>query len=347
MTEEVTKGRLGERSQPQGVIAVDEPVIDVCTIGRCGVDLYPLEMNTRLEDVTRFGKFLGGSATNVAVAAARLGHTACTVTGVGDDPFGRFVQAEMTRLGVDASHVVVNPRFNTPVTFCEVFPPDNFPLFFYRQPTTPDLEISIDDLPAEAATARILWLTLSGLSVEPSRSAHHEALRRRDGHGWTVLDLDHRPRFWASEEKATEQVHAALDHVDVAIGNLEECRIAVGEEEPDAAACALLERGVRIAIVKQGLMGTLARTVDERVHVPATNVQVCNGLGAGDGFGGAVCHGLLHGWGLAETIAFASAAGAIVASRLECSTAMPRADEVERLMDSNPQVRPVVSRVHR
>ncbi|RRD48531.1 5-dehydro-2-deoxygluconokinase [Arachnia propionica] len=323
---------------------MDEPLTDVCTIGRCGVDLYPLEMNTRLEDVTRFGKFLGGSATNVAVAAARLGHTACTLTGVGDDPFGRFVRAEMTRLGVDASHVVVNPSFNTPVTFCEVFPPDHFPLFFYRQPTTPDLEISIDDLPDEVTTARILWLTLSGFSVEPSRSAHHEALRRRAPGGLTVLDLDHRPRFWTSEEEASQQVAAALDHVDVAIGNLDECRIAVGKDDPDEAARALLDRGVRIAIVKQGLMGTLARTVDERVYVPATNVRIRNGLGAGDGFGGAVCHGLLSGWSLADTIAFASAAGAIVASRLECSTAMPRADEVERLMDSNPHVKPVVSR---
>lgn len=323
---------------------MDEPVIDVCTIGRCGVDLYPLEMNTHLEDVTRFGKFLGGSATNVAVAAARLGHSACAVTGVGDDPFGRFVRAEMSRLGVDASHVVVNPSFNTPVTFCEVFPPDNFPLFFYRQPTTPDLEISIDDLPEAVESANILWLTLSGFSVEPSRSAHHEALRRRGRRGWTVLDLDHRPRFWDNEQQAGDQARAALPHIDVAIGNLEECRIAVGEEDPDAAARALLERGVRIAVVKQGLMGTLARTVDERVYVPTTNVQIRNGLGAGDGFGGAVCHGLLRGWSLAETIAFASAAGAIVASRLECSTAMPRVDEVERLMDSNPHVRPVVSR---
>ena len=309
---------------------MDEPVLDVCTIGRCGVDLYPLEMNTHLEDVTRFGKFLGGSSANVAVAAARMGHSVACVTGVGDDPFGRFVRSELTRLGVDARHVVVNPDFNTPVTFCEVFPPDNFPLFFYRQPTTPDLEIGVDDLPDEVATARILWLTVSGLSVEPSRSANHEALRRHHGNGMSVLDLDYRARFWPSEQEATAQVRQALERVDVAIGNLEECRIAVGETDPDAAALALLERGVEVAVVKQGTMGTLVR-------------QVRNGLGAGDGFGGAVCHGLLQGWDLARTFAFASAAGAIVASRLECSTAMPRIDEVERLMAANPQVVPVVS----
>lgn len=323
---------------------MDEPVPDVCTIGRCGVDLYPLEMNTPLEEVTRFGKFLGGSSTNVAVAVARLGHTAVAVTGVGDDPFGRFIRLELTRLGVDASHVVVNPEFNTPVTFCEVFPPDSFPLFFYRQPTTPDLEISAAGLPDEVASARILWLTVSGLAVEPSRSAHLEALRRRDG-GLAVLDLDYRQRFWSSEDAATEQIARILGQVDVAIGNLEECRIAVGETDPDAAALALLDRGVQIAIVKQGMMGTLACTATERVYVPVTNVKVRNGLGAGDAFGGAVCHGLLQGWPLAETIAFSSAAGAIVASRLECSTAMPRNDEVERLMAANPHVKPVISRI--
>ena len=246
---------------------------------------------------------------------------------------------------MDARHVVVNPDFNTPVTFCEVFPPDNFPLFFYRQPTTPDLEIGVDDLPEEVATARILWLTVSGLSVEPSRSANHEALRRHHGNGMSVLDLDYRARFWPSEQEATAQVQQALERVDVAIGNLEECRIAVGETAPDAAALALLERGVEVAVVKQGTMGTLVRTATERVYVPVTNVQVRNGLGAGDGFGGAVCHGLLQGWDLARTFAFASAAGAIVASRLECSTAMPRIDEVERLMAANPQVVPVVSRI--
>ncbi len=335
---------------------MDEPVPDVCTIGRCGVDLYPLEINTRLEDVTRFGKFLGGSAANVAVAAARLGHSVTAVTGVGDDPFGRFICSELTRLGVDARDVVTNPAFNTPVTFCEVFPPDFFPLFFYRQPTTPDLEIGVADLSPAVVDSRILWLTVSGLAVEPSRSAHIEALRRRcDARSqdaaiaprYTVLDLDYRPRFWASDQAATEQVNEVLGCVDVAIGNLEECRIAVGQTDPDAAALALLERGVKIAVVKQGMMGTLARTVDERVYVPVTNVKVLNGLGAGDAFGGAMCHGLLHGWDLAKIIAFASAAGALVASRLECAPAMPRIDEVERLMAANPQVKPVVAELRR
>ena len=160
---------------------MDEPVLDVCTIGRCGVDLYPLEMNTHLEDVTRFGKFLGGSSANVAVAAARLGHSVACVTGVGDDPFGRFVRAEMRRLGVYDDYVVTKPEFNTPVTFCEIFPPDDFPLYFYREPSAPDLELTWEDLPLDAIRdASIFWISATGLSKEPSRSSHHAALGARD-----------------------------------------------------------------------------------------------------------------------------------------------------------------------
>ncbi|HMR49520.1 MAG TPA: 5-dehydro-2-deoxygluconokinase [Arachnia sp.] len=307
---------------------------DVLAVGRCGVDLYPLQSGVRLEDVTTFGKFLGGSATNVAVACARYGRDVAVLTGVGDDPFGRFVVSELRRLGVDASHVVTNDDFNTPVAFCEIFPPDDFPLYFYRQPTTPDLELRPEDLPEDLERSTILWLTVSGLAVEPSRATHQAALARHPD-GLTVLDLDYRPRFWPDEQTASRVVAEALEKVDVAIGNLEECRIAVGETDPERAADALLDRGVQIAFVKQGMTGTLAKSRTESTFVPSFPIDVVNGLGAGDAFGGAVCHGLLNGWDIERIVAFASAAGALVASRLECSTAMPYQSEVEELLARN------------
>ncbi|MGH3464077.1 MAG: PfkB family carbohydrate kinase, partial [Kribbellaceae bacterium] len=127
-------------------------------------------------------------------------------------------------------------------------------------------------------------------------------------------------------------VSKALDYCTVAVGNREECEVAVGENDPDKAAEALLAKGLGLAIVKQGPKGVLARTADERVEVPPHQVEVLNGLGAGDAFGGALCHGLLSGWPLERTIRFANVAGAIVASRLECSTAMPDEDEVNELL---------------
>jgi 5-dehydro-2-deoxygluconokinase len=307
--------------------------LEVVSIGRSGVDIYPLQTGVGLEDVETFGKFLGGSPTNVAVAAARLGHSAAALTGVGDDSFGRFVRREMRRLGVTDEYVVTSADFATPVTFCEIFPPDNFPLYFYRQPSAPDMQLSVTDMPLDVIRdARLFWMSVTGLSQEPSRSAHHAALSARDRAPNTVLDLDYRPMFWSSVQEATEQVRKCLGQFTVAVGNREECEVAVGETEPDRAADALLEAGVEIAIVKQGPKGTLAKTRDERVVVAPFPIDVVNGLGAGDAFGGTVCHGLLSGWPLQRIIAGASAAGAIVASRLECSTAMPTADEVEAVL---------------
>ncbi len=306
----------------------------VVTMGRCGVDLYPLQTGVGLEDVTTFGKFLGGSPTNVAVAAARLGSTAAVLSGVGDDPFGRYVRREMRRLGVDDSWVRVVPGIATPVTFCEIFPPDHFPLYFYRQPTAPDLELRPGDVPLDVVrAAEVMWFSATGLSHEPSLTAHHAALEARRGAAHTVLDLDFRPTLWDSREHAAAEVARFLPGVTVAVGNRDECEVAVGESDPQRAAAALLEAGVQLAVVKQGPAGTLAMTRDERVEVPATATTVVNGLGAGDAFGGALCHGLVRGWPLARTIAAASAAGALVASRLECSTAMPTEDEILDVLD--------------
>lgn len=307
---------------------------DLLAIGRCGVDVYPLQVGVGLEDVETFGKFLGGSAANVAVAAARLGNSSALISGVGADPFGRFVSAELARLGVDNRYVVTNDEYPTPVTFCEIFPPDDFPLYFYRRPSAPDLQISTDEIDTEAVrSARLYWSTVTGLSEEPSRGAHFAAWAARNRAPLTVLDLDYRPMFWDSPAAATEQVQRALAHVTVAVGNREECEIAVGESNPRKAAEALLDLGVELAIVKQGPRGVLGKTKHSSVTVPPNEVDVVNGLGAGDAFGGSLCHGLLHGWSLEKTLRYANAAGAIVASRLECSTAMPTAAEVAELAE--------------
>lgn len=306
--------------------------LDVLTVGRVGVDMYPLQDGVGLEEVSTFGKYLGGSATNVAVAAARHGRSSAVITGVGDDPFGRYVALELDRLGVHNDYVHIVQGLNTPVTFCEIFPPDHFPIYFYRDPIAPDLMVDRFD-PSAVRSARVYWTTVTGLSREPSRSTHFAAWHERARAEFTVLDLDYRPMFWSSPAEATEQVRAALDHVTVAVGNREECEIAVGETEPGRAADALLERGVRLAIVKQGPRGVLAKTREETVEVPPMPVSVVNGLGAGDGFGGALCHGLLAGWSLERTLRFANAAGAIVATRRECSTAMPTTAEVGELLE--------------
>jgi 5-dehydro-2-deoxygluconokinase len=302
---------------------------DLITMGRVGVDLYPEQIGVRLADVRTFAKSLGGSATNVAVAAARLGARAAVITKVGDDPFGPYVRSALRGFGVADEFVGTHPSLRTPVVFCEIFPPDDFPLLFYREPTAPDMTLAVEELDLDAIRAtRVFWTTGTGLSAEPSREATLAALGVRP-RGITVHDLDHRPMFWDDEREAGRWAREALEHATVAVGNRDEAAVATGTRDPEEAAEALLELGVELAIVKRGPEGVLARTRSERVEVPPVPVEVVCGLGAGDAFGGALVHGLLEGWPLERTIRLANAAGAHVAGQLACADAMPTLAELE------------------
>jgi 5-dehydro-2-deoxygluconokinase len=310
------------------------PADEVLTMGRIGVDLYPQQIGVSLREVETFAKFLGGSASNVTVAAARYGRRSAIITHTGDDPFGEFIHDALRGFGVDDRYVTPVPSLPTPVTFCEIFPPDDFPLYFYRFPKAPDLEIDEDDLDFDAIRAAdIFWVTGTGLCEEPSRTATLAALRARGRSGITVFDLDYRPMFWPSREQARSWYQEALPHATVAVGNLDECYTAVGVREPGKAADALHDAGIELAVIKQGPAGVLASRGDEDVQVPPVPIQVVNGLGAGDAFGGALCHSLLSGWGLKDSMRFCNAAGAIVASRLSCADAMPTEDEVRDLLN--------------
>ena len=313
-----------------------EAPFEVITMGRVGVDIYPLQIGVGLEDVTTFGKYLGGSATNVAIAAARLGRRSAIVTRTGDDPFGRFVHQALEGFGVDDRFVSSVPHLATPVVFCEIFPPDDFPLYFYREPKAPDMEIRADELDLDAlGTADVLWATVTGLSDEPSREATLTALRTRNRRHPTILDLDYRSMFWDSREQAREQVSAALDLVTVAVGNLDECG-------PPSALVIPTERPTRSSSVASTWpSSSRVRRVcsDGRPRPTCASPGGCRGRERSrrrHAFGGSLCHGLLSEWSLERTLQFANAAGAIVASRLACADAIPTVPEVDAFLAGNP-----------
>ena len=308
------------------------PAYDLITMGRIGVDIYP-QSDGPLEGVTAFARSLGGTATNVAVAAARLGRRVAVVTKVGDDPFGRYAVAALEGFGVDTAFVSSTPQLPTPVVFAELDPPEEPRIWFYRYPKAPDMILSIEDLDLEATRgAAIFWATGTGLSDEPSLAATMEALSQRDPAGISILDLDWRPMLWPDPERAPERYRAALAHASVVVGNRSEVAVAVGDLEPEDAAAALLELGPRLAIVKLGGEGVLVATATVREVVAPIRVEVVNGLGAGDAFGGALCHRLLAGDEPAAAVRFANAAGAHVVARLACADAMPTEAEVLELL---------------
>ncbi|MGH8871237.1 MAG: 5-dehydro-2-deoxygluconokinase [Acidimicrobiia bacterium] len=307
---------------------------EVLTIGRVSVDLYPQQIGVPLAEVESFGKFLGGSPTNVAVAAARLGHRSAVITKVGADGFGDYVREALRGFGVDDRFVGTDPDLRTPLVFAEIYPPDHFPLLFYREPKAPDMNITPDDIDMDAVReAEIFWTTGTGLSDEPSRSTTLAALATRGRRRHTIHDLDFRPMFWHSAAQAGRYQREALANATVVVGNREECAVAVGDREPSEQAKRLLDLGLDWAIVKMGPEGVLVAWQEGLQQIPPIEVEVVNGLGAGDAFGGALCHGLLLGWDPVETVIFANAAGAYVATQLACADAMPTEDQIREMLD--------------
>ena len=309
--------------------------LELLTVGRISVDLYAEQVGVGLRGIRSFRKSVGGTATNVAVAAARLGHRAAVFTRVGDDAFGVEVRRALAEdFAVDTRFIGIDPELPTPLALATMEDPDEPHLVFYRAPQAPDMMIRSADVDrAVVETVPILWFPTSCLSAEPSRTTIHDLLEWRRRRAQTVLDLDWRPMFWPDEAAATAALDRVLDCVTMTIGNRAECAVAVGESDPDRAADALLERGLAAAIVKLGGDGVLVATADgERQRIAPYPVDVLCGLGAGDAFGGALCHGLLSGWDLATAARAGNAAGAVVASRLMCADDMPDRADIDALM---------------
>ena len=312
--------------------------LEVLTVGRVGVDLYPEQSGVPLSQVATFAKSLGGTATNVSVGAARLGRRTAVLTKVGPDDFGGYVRQALTEFGVDTRYVGTSPDLLTPVVFCALNPPADPPLLFYRLPVAPDLTLTAEDVPWPLVhEVPLLWVTGTGVSVEPARQTQLDMLNHRNrpeaaSGRWTVLDLDWRPMFWPSPEHARRAYTLMLENVNVVVGNRAEVEVVVGTTDPEEAARRLLANGVELALVKKGAEGVLVATKDGMTTVAPQPVDVVCGLGAGDAFGGALIHGLLSGWDPVRCAEYANAAGAIVVSRLACADAMPTIDELDAMV---------------
>ncbi len=311
--------------------------LELLTVGRISIDLYCEQIGADWDAAESFSKAVGGSPTNVAVAAARLGHRTAVFTKVGEDPFGIVAINELRDFGVDTRFVGVEPGTVTPLAFAVLDPPEDPQLLFRRDPPVPDFQLRPGDVdPATVADVPILWITASALSQEPSASTAEGMLQTRGRRRHTMLDLDYRRTFWRSREEASARIGAAVDHATIAVGNRQECAVAVGTEDPREAAARLRAKGVELAVVKLGGDGVLVSSDQGERLIEPPRIAVLCGLGAGDAFGGALAHGLLKGWPHERTIAFANAAGGIVASRLLCSQAMPYEHEVVELLEGSP-----------
>ncbi len=311
----------------------DDRPLDLLALGRISVDLYAQESGASFLEPQTFVKSIGGSPSNVAVAAARLGLRSAIATAVGADPLGEYTVTKLEALGVDTRYVAVRDDGRTPVVLVALDDPADPTITFLRTPNAPDTTIEPDTVDAHTvATCQVLWTSGASLAAGSTARTAMLWLQHRARRSHSVLDLDLRPSLWADPSEATAAAASAIELSSVVIGNRAECAMALGSGGPDDAADALLRRGVSLAVVKMGADGVLLASADERVVIAPIPVTVRCGSGAGDAFGGALALGLVRGWTLSRIGEVANAAGALVTSRLTCADAMPTLPELETFL---------------
>ena len=295
---------------------------EIVVMGRLSADIYPTTLRTPLREQRNFTRYVGGFAGNVSTGLARLRVATAIVSKIGNDGHGEFIRDFLSREGVDVRWLGIDHSLNTPVVFCEIWPPDRFPLLFYRTPTCPDWELTTDDFDLNAvADVSVLLVSGTGLARANSRAAHEAALQR---HRHTaIFDLDYRPSFWSTPAAYQEAVQGVLPLADIVVGNEDEVRAATGATDPREGIKTLRAVGPRILVLKRGGEGAVLFDNERVLAVPPVTMEVVNGLGAGDAFLAALAHGVLRGLDLGIAVRRANWAGAFVASQIPCSEAMP------------------------
>ena len=303
---------------------------DVLAIGRSSIDLYAHEIGRPIADVRSFDAYVGGCPTNVSVGTHRLGLRSALLTAVGDDQVGDFVTAFLDREGVDTRFIPRKAGHRTSAVILTIQPPDRFPLTFYRD-NCADRELTVDDVQrAPIAESRVIFVTGTGLSHQPSRDATLAAAAAARGAGVpVVVDIDYRPDQWESAAAFSAQMRELLRFATLAVGTEEELAAAAASSDVPQGAAALLACGIEALVLKRGARGsTVFRADTPPIDAAPFPIDVLNVLGAGDAFASGFLYGYLQGWTLERAARMGNACGAIVVTRHGCANFMPTLDEV-------------------
>ena len=329
-----------------------EPTLDVICIGRSSVDLYGGQVGGRLEDMSGFSKYIGGSPTNISVGCARLGLKSAVITRVGDEHMGRFIRETLDGEGVDTSHVITDPERLTALVILGIRDSQQFPLIFYRE-NCADMAISEEDInPDFIASARAVLVTGTHFSTDRVAGASFAAMKLARQFGRKVaFDIDYRPNLWAlgghadgesrfaESDRVTAHLQTVLPHCDLIVGTEEEWHIAGGTTDTIAALQAA--RGLTDATIvcKRGPLGCVVfegdiQGWDSGVASPVREIEVFNVLGAGDGFMAGFLSGWLRDEAAADCALYANICGALAVSRHGCAPSYPSRIELRHMIET-------------
>ncbi|MCF8262683.1 MAG: 5-dehydro-2-deoxygluconokinase [Melioribacteraceae bacterium] len=328
---------------------------DIITFGRSSIDLYSNDIGSRFEDITNFAAYVGGSPLNIAVGCSRLGLKSALITGLGEDKVGSFILKFLKKENVETKFIPIVKTARTSAVILGIEPPDKFPLVYYRD-NCADIEITIDDvIKANIENARLLEISGTALSRDPSRSSAFFAAEQAYNNGIPVLlDLDFRADQWDDIRAFGVMSRALLSKVKIAIGTEEEIKatmlsrleqVSIKDQQIsapeitgdiDLAIAEILKMGPEILIVKRGEKGASYHHKDGFSElVQGFPVQVTNILGAGDAFASGFIYGYLKGWNWHQSIRMGNASGAIVVTRHGCANFMPYEKEALEFVENN------------
>lgn len=316
---------------------------DILSMGRSSIDLYANDIGAPFPEIKNFAAYVGGCPTNISVGMRRLGMRSVLLTAVGEDPVGDFVLHFLDQEGVVSNFIPRKAGRRTSAVILGIEPPDKFPLVFYRD-NCADIELTIADVLASPIDqSRLLLISGTGLSREPSRGATIFAAERARASGTkVVLDLDFRPDQWHEARAFGVTIRSILRLSDLVLGTADEVNAAVLQEETSVtiehsqvsgarvsgdvlqAVNKILAAGPDALVLKRGGEGTTVYLQGgETVEAATFPVEVYNVLGAGDAFASGFLYGYLKGWDWYRSARMGNACGAIVVTRHGCANFMP------------------------
>jgi 5-dehydro-2-deoxygluconokinase len=332
---------------------------DVIAMGRSSIDLYSNDIGAPFVEITSFAAYVGGCPTNISVGTRRLGLRSALLTAVGDDQVGNFILHFLQREGVETTFIPRKPGRRSSAVVLGIEPPDRFPLTYYRE-NAADLALNIDDvLATPIAASRVLLISGTDFSKEPSRSATLFAAEIAHEAGTTVaLDIDFRPDQWDDPRAFGVTLRSVLRLVDIVIGTEDEINAAMLTNPAqislthsqvsdarvsgniDAAIATVLELGPRVLAQKRGADGSRIHVVSDdgstsQIDVPGFPVEVQNILGAGDAFASGLLCGFVKGWDWYRAARLANACGAILVTKHGCANFMATYDEVTTFIENH------------
>lgn len=335
----------------------DNRGLDIICLGRAAVDFYGEQIGSRLEDMSSFKKYLGGSSCNIAFGTSRLGLSSAMLTRVGDEHMGRFVREELSNAGVDVSHVNTDKDRLTGLVVLGIKDRETFPLIFYRE-NCADMALSEEDFSPEfIASSRSLLITGTHFSTESTHKASMKAIEYAKAAGTKVIiDIDYRPVLWGltglgegenrfvSSEKTSTHLQKIIPHIDLIVGTEEEVHIAGGSTDTITALKKIRSLSDATIVLKLGPLG--CTVLDNEIPDSEDNfdvftgfqVDVLNVLGAGDAFLSGFLSGWLRNESYEKCCQYANASGALVVSRHGCAPAIPSAKELHYYINNAPSI---------